>query len=528
MTDYYFPEANLNRLYPYAVSEALGREVLWEPSYAEFEDPEFFEKIERDAELKRLLTYRCQLVASERWFLEPASDSREDRQLANLLTSLIKKIPLFQARRFLLARAFYRASTWLRIKGSYKVVNLPVHGQGRWWTITSLKDVDKREFELQRNFEAERRDPERRRYWRWMLADKSTGHLTYKPVDLRNFVRHVYQDEERGLGHGTSIADALYFLNWFKQETMRSGMQFLGRWSQGLLVYYIDRMARGLKDTGTSDRRASDALALLRKIRSGNNVVMDKDEKVEHMNTPSGGWSTAREALQYLDEQASRLILGSVTNTGGGTDRGSLARAETEKDSMEALIQFDRGVMDETITEQVVRPLVENNWAMIVSLGLGKASKPAFRSTGDAHSDPKGTVEIFSTLAEKLPGALSRVPATEFYQRLGVSPAAMDEGVETMADILGAPKPAEEEKEPEKEEAAAAAPTSPVESTQVSTLVEIVQAVSAGQLPAESAREIIAVSFPSFPGDALERMLGAAVNFEPQDNSKGEADVPTP
>jgi len=125
MSDFYFPPANIHRLYPYAVNEALGRETLWEPSYAEFEDPEFFEKIQRDAEIKRLLDYRSQLVASERWFLEPGGDSREDRMLANIITGIIKKIPRFQAKRALLARAFWQASGWMRINAGYKTVNLP-------------------------------------------------------------------------------------------------------------------------------------------------------------------------------------------------------------------------------------------------------------------------------------------------------------------------------------------------------------------------------------------------------------------
>lgn len=477
---YYFPTANINRLYPYAVSTALSRETLWEPSFAEFEEPQFFEKIERDAELKRLLTYRRQLIASERWYLEPASDSRADQKAASILTALLKKIPRFQQARFLLASAFYRSNTWSRIYGGMSAINLPGFGVGKWWNVTQLKDVDKREFELQRNREAEAGDPERRRYWRWMLADKSQNNVQFRPVDLDNFIHHIYSDEERGLGHGTSIADALYFLNWFKQEILRNGMEFLGRWSQGMLVYYLDMVARGKKDSGTSTQRQTDALALLKSIQSGNKIALGVTERLENLDVPTGGWSTARDALQYVNEQASRLILGSVTNTGGGTDRGSLARAEVEKDSMQALVQFDRAILDETITSQLVERLLIKNWAMISSMGCAGASCPVFRSTGDAIEDPAANLELFTTIIEKVPQLGAKIPASEVFRRLGVSPAPQDDGVETLLDLLKAPG------DPEDKSSAAGS---------MSQAAEIIEKVRAGTLPANSAVEILAIAF---------------------------------
>jgi hypothetical protein len=56
---------------------------------------------------------------------------------------------------------------------------------------------------------------------------------------------------------------------------------------------------------------------------------------------------------------------------------------------------------------------------------------------------------------------------------------------------------------------------------QVQSLVEIVQAVADGTLPADSAREIVAAAYPSIAPEAIDRMLGAAAS-KAADDGRGK------
>ncbi|HYF55950.1 MAG TPA: hypothetical protein VEA41_16970, partial [Salinarimonas sp.] len=158
---------------------------------------------------------------------------------------------------------------------------------------------------------------------------------------------------------------------------------------------------------------------------------------------------------------------------------------------------------------------------MIVSLGMRSASMPAFRSSGDVHSDPKQAVEMFSTIAEKMPGVAARVPASEFFRRVGVTPAAADEGVETLADILGGTTT------PSAEAPSAEAPVDAVQSAlngaQIQSLVDVVQQVQAGTLNKPAAMAIIAAGFPSVPAELVERMVLSEAADEESELVGGEA-----
>lgn len=437
-----FPEANIAHDYVYELFEALRREIVYDPDYGLAEDADFFEKISKDAVIEFLIRYRCQLVAGSRdeWHIEPEEDTPEDRAVAKIIKSLLKKVKRFGSARYNLARAFLRGNTWASIEGMRKNVSIPGYGRNRWWVVTDINDIDKRRFDMRRD--------DRTKKWFWTLAvGLDQGGPIWTEIDYSNFIHHRYHDIESSLGHGMGISAALYFCQWFKAEALRNGMQFINRWSQGLIVYTLDALASSAVGN-TSNVRANNALALIDKVRAGQNIVVDKADDIQVHDAPKGGWETALQAIEYMDRQMSRLILASVINTGGGSETvGSLARAQVEDDAMSRLIGFDRELLAETLTDHLVKPLWDKNRPLFNALKLGKANMPNFVLRTQPHMDVKDRMQVIKDALEIAPGLKKMISVEEFARIASIPLINQEDEEETLSSL-------------EKEFAAAAAASS--------------------------------------------------------------------
>jgi len=425
-----FPEANIANVYTHELFEALRREIVYDPDYGLSEDPSFYEKLKKDAIVEFLVRYRAQLVAGndEEWDVEAEEDSKEDRAVAKIIKSLLKKCKRFQSSRFNLAMAFLKGNTWASIEGIRKKVSIPGYGRSRWWMVNRLQDIDKRRFEMRRK--------ESTKKWIWTLAvGLDQGGPVWSEINYREYIQHRYHDTESSLGHGNGLSAALYFCQWFKAEALRNGMQFINRWSQGLIVYTIDAL-RSAAVGNTADVRGESALALIDKIRAGQNIVVDKTDQVDVKDAPKGGWDTALQAIEYMDKQMDRLILASSLNTGGGSsDTGSYSRAETEDTAMGRLIGFDRELLAETLTDHLIKPIWDNNRPLFNQLGLGKANMPRFVLRTQQDIPIKDRIEIIKMVFEMVPALKRQVGVKDLAKIAGI-PLVMDEDeTETLGSL---------------------------------------------------------------------------------------------
>lgn len=471
VADRHFPVANESRLYAYELFEALRREIVYDTDYGLAEDETFYEKIEKDDHVAFLLRYRKQLVAGSSWHLEPGGDMPEDRILAQVMTTIIKRAEDLDSSFYNLAAAFLRGRTWAKIVGRRAPVRVMVKGKvvrERFWHPHRLRDVDKRRFELRRY-----QKPGGPAHWRWRMATGlADGSPQWTPIDRRDWIAHVYEDTEAAVGHGKGLNAAVFFAMWLKMEVKRSGMAFLDRWGQGLVIYSLDALAQNAVDE-TADDRARAALALIDKIRNGNNIVIPNVDDVKVMDPPQGGWTTAEQALTYIDNGLSRLFLGSVLPTGGNEGVGSLARAEVEDDAMAALIRFDRRRLGSTLTRDLVRQVWLRNLPIFRMLGLGDACLPKFVIASAKVSEPKERMEVLKSLLEVAPEFKTRVKVSEVLEQAGFSPAHAEDDVETLAKLSEEPFTSAEDK-PNLNEVSA-----------------VVEKVAAGALPKESARAML-------------------------------------
>lgn len=410
-----FPEANISHIYVYELFEALRREIVYDPDYGLAEDEGFYTKIQRDSMIEFLIRYRAQMVAGrdDEWDVEPYNNTKQDRAAAKVVKALLRKIDRFTSCRYNLAMAFLRGNTWAHLKYRKEMVSVPGFRRMPWMVVTAMEDIDKRRFNLRRDVESKK--------WRWELAvGLDEGGPVWEPTNPEDFIQHVYHDMEHSLRHGTGLSAPLYFTQWFKAEALRNGMQFINRWSQGLVVYSLDALASAEKSE-TSKVRANSALRLIDRIRGGQNIVVPNVDEVKVHDAPQGGWETVLQALEYMDRQLSRLILASVLPTGGGNDAvGSLARARVEDTAMARLISFDREILSETITKRIIKPLWEKNKPLLSLLGLADANMPRFSFRVGHDLAPKEQMEVYKAAFEIAPGLKQRVSIEAFARKAGL------------------------------------------------------------------------------------------------------------
>jgi hypothetical protein len=211
------------------------------------------------------------------------------------------------------------------------------------------------------------------------------------------FVRHIYNDEEARLGHGRGLLEAIYFYSYAKQIVLREGLQGLERWAQGLAIVKIDGFRKGSKNKPNT-AVATAWLDAIEKTKARHGLVGDKQDDIS-VEFPRGtGHQMVTEFLRYLDDAMTRLITGALLPSGGGENKGSLGRASVEEGKQEALVQYDRELLDEVLTRDLLGMIFRQNRANWVALGLGEAECPKFATVQEKREDAKEAADIATIL----------------------------------------------------------------------------------------------------------------------------------
>ena len=382
------------QLYVRALSTAWRSGVeVHDPSLWLVREPELEEKMLRDADIKQALDHRRHLIAGQRWTCIPRLEGSPRAPLAvAVATETLDAIRGFTASRLNLARAFFSGARFGRVHGESRELRI---GDGRkrtWWIPSHIEDLDKRMYRTRSKVNDEKQRIRAYRE-RWDVAAQIWVPETVD--DAAVTIEHKYQDDQATLGHGRGLREALAWWWYAKTQVFQESLQAVERFAQGILSAKIE----GARDADTglpNEELIAQWAAVLEDLRARHVLVFDASDNVEHVKMNSEGWQLLTTLRAELKSTITTLILGANLTT-TADDGGSYALARVQENSTEALVQYDRETLEETLTRDLLGCIWFKNYRNLVELNIAE-EKPRFSITQEKREDPKLRAEVASTL----------------------------------------------------------------------------------------------------------------------------------
>lgn len=379
------------QLYVRALTQALRNGVqTYDPSIWLVRDPEAEEKMLRDPDIAHAVGYRRHLIAGRQWAVVPRRQSARAPIAVAIASELLEGIRRFTAARFALARAFFSGARYARIHGTPKVLTI---GDGRartWWVPTRIEDMDKRLYRIVPDVHGE----DVHAHWeRWSIEQQKFLPLT---VDESNrTIKHVYNDEQGSLGYGSALREALGWVWYAKTNVAQESMTAVERYAGGILAAKIN----GARDANTglpNEELIAAWQATLEKLRARHVLVFDKEDEVEVIQGNDSGSAVLDNMRAELRSTIFTLVLGANLTTSADKS-GSFALADVQENSTEALVQYDREIMEETLTDDLIGCVWTKNRRNLIELGIAD-EMPRYSITQEKREDPVQRANVANVL----------------------------------------------------------------------------------------------------------------------------------
>lgn len=402
-------------LYVRALASAMRAFRLHDPDHTKIRESDMYEKARRDPIVAHAIDSRLHKVAGREWSVLPASDEKVDTIGAAIDEDAIKMIEGFSESRYEQAQAVIKARSYAYIAGRRIFTKLGGMPAMNWLVPTGLQDLDFRRVTFHpRN--VTREDGSRDLSVQMMLfsIQREQWEIVERP---ELFVKTVYRDEEARLGYGRGLLESIYYYLWCKGEILKEGVQAVKKFARGVVVAKIDALRASSDPKDTAALQAAWG-KVLQQMQAEHVITMDKADEIEVIDMPARGFDAIVKLIQLLDDGMTRLITGAVLPSGGGSSTGSLARAETESDESEALVQFDRDKIDEDYTRDLIGWFRMHNRQNFAALGLADAEPGRFETIQEKRKDPEIALTVITGALE----AGMPVKKEEAYSRLTLTP----------------------------------------------------------------------------------------------------------
>lgn len=370
-----------------------ARTQLHDPSLWLLREPELEEKMLRDPDIAHAVQYRRHLIAGREWTVLPKNSSSPRSELACLVaTETLSHLRSFTSARLALARAFFSGARFAQIRT--KTVSDDIgDGKRRNWIVPDfLIDEDKRSYRIVPHHKDG--DQIATHWQRWNVSKADWENVT--PDQWDRTVVHIYDDDASSLGYGRALREALGWLWYAKENVFTESLQAVERFSQGIITAKID----GLRDAATNapnTELARQWVSMLEDMRGRHVLVHDASDAVEIKDASGTGWQMLTAMRDELRNSIMTLVIGSNLSTSANKG-GSYALAEVQENSTEALIQYDRQILEQTLTDDLVGFIWRANWANICELGLER-DMPRLAIRQSKMADPKERTEAAVQLA---------------------------------------------------------------------------------------------------------------------------------
>jgi phage gp29-like protein len=426
-----------SRAYAYALAAAWNVGTwLPDPDWALAQDADVWEKFQRDPVIAHAMAQRLHSVTAVDPSVQPGGKDDASKRAADWFEDWLGQISNLTQARYQTAKSIFVARTYGYVGGERKEAEIG-GVRDRWWVSSHIEDADRRRFQFVPVKTRMEGEIQRTKYSVdvQMWSNDSHDWITIPSEHMRRFIVFTYDDEEARLGYGRGLMAALYLPFFAKTTIQREGLDGLQRWAKGIPVVTMKSRVGSTDKTNAAQRQKW--LDTILKMNASGGIVMEEGDTLD-LKFPSGeGANAALAWIESLNREMTQAILGSVLPTGGGADVGSNARAETEAESSQILIQYDRKILDEAYSRTLVDLAYTMNRPQLERAGIWGAKRPKLVSVHESRMDPKG----FADMAKVISDTGVPIKLDEYYERTGLTmPGPMDAIVERPAqpDPFGA------------------------------------------------------------------------------------------
>lgn len=346
---------------------------------------------DRDLHLVAVLGTRKRAVANLAWEIEPATERRRDRKIAEQLTELVEQIANFEDGLVDLLDAVSKGVAF---------AELPWEQRGGLWMVPQL------DYRPQRWFRPDEDDPT---VWRVL----EMGHSSGMEMDPGRFIVHRSR-AKAGVDVKAGLGRVLLWWYLFKSYAVKDWVSFLELFGAPLRV--------GKVPPGASESDIDDLYTALTQLGISATAVVPDGFDVQLVEAKGAGASAGtgpHEALIKMVERGmSKAVLGQTLTTEEGSN-GARALGQVHNEVRQDLVESDAKQLAATLTSQLLAPMVRFNWGTDVLV-------PRFVFDTEPPADGKAVAETQKVRAEVFQRAINMgvpVPLAQVLEELGIEEA---------------------------------------------------------------------------------------------------------
>lgn len=282
----------------------------------------------RDDQVKSTFQQRRSAVISSEWYVDPASESSDDKAKADFLEWQLKQINFDEICRMMLYSTFYGFSVAEMI--------LDYDDANGWIYIKDLKVRDRNRFKFDVNHN--------------LVLHEG---LDKKKMPMEKFWVMTYGNEHSDNPYGEGIAHSLYWPVFFK----RNGIKF---WMIYLEKYGMPTAVANLQKSQFMDPvQRQMALDVLEAIHADSGVAKPADFEIELLEAGRSGNATYDKLYDKMDAAISKIVLSQTMTTDNGSSR---SQAEVHQGVRDGVVKEDADLLCQSFNEQVVKRIIDLNF----------------------------------------------------------------------------------------------------------------------------------------------------------------------
>ena len=333
----------------------LAWDILENPDYALRQQPELAHQMERDPALMAAFEKRILATAQLDFQVRPEDDRDEKQvQMSDEIESIIRRIPNTQD--------LYKTLLWAVWRGRNAAALNWFYSDARArWEITRHEPMHGDKFNFTRTGQP-----------RILTRDTQPGGREFTQAEKDGLILHVvdpddgrfYDGREAGYAYnGRGLRDKIFNYWWLSHNILRLWLTFLERFGGGLVL--------GKYPMGNDN--AKEAMkSILKNMLSDTKIAVptpkDPEEReafsVETVDIGTGTSQSQnfQDFIEYLHKHMNMLIQGqTLTSEAGSTGLGSNL-ASVHENTFFMFRDYDATALEQTLTNQLVRRLVEFNY----------------------------------------------------------------------------------------------------------------------------------------------------------------------